>query len=130
MWLRVLEPVAAPVHFGTKLGLAMGTFRRLEHDEMDLVFSYNANGNNGAGVGGDGPAAAGGAGAGYKSEPKPMASEAQPRRSEDVYVREKVRVESADPNLISLYSKLGFLSHMLGQARKNLAAVMIEGPEL
>ena len=128
VWLRVLEPVAAPVHFGTKLGLAIGTFRRLEHDETDLIFSYNANGNNGAGVGGGGPAAAGGAG--YKSEPKPMASEPLPRQSEDVYVREKVRVESADPNLISLYSKLGFLSHMLGQARRNLAAVVIDGPEL
>ncbi|KAG5930540.1 hypothetical protein E4U53_002214 [Claviceps sorghi] len=44
----------------------------------------------------------------------------------DVYVREKVRVESADPSLISLASKLGQLGHMLGEARHNLAAVMGE----
>jgi hypothetical protein len=39
-------------------------------------------------------------------------------------VREKVRLDSADPSLISLYSKLGYLNNMLNQARWNLAAVM------
>ncbi|XP_044721380.1 rogdi leucine zipper containing protein [Hirsutella rhossiliensis] len=83
--LRALEPVDAPVHFGTKLGLAIGTVRRLEHDESDVVFRY---------------------------------------RPSEVYVREKVRIESADPSLISLHSKLGYLSHMLSQMRSNLAVVM------
>uniref|UniRef100_A0A8H7TUE2 Uncharacterized protein n=1 Tax=Bionectria ochroleuca TaxID=29856 RepID=A0A8H7TUE2_BIOOC len=48
----------------------------------------------------------------------------RPSRLEDVYVREKVRVESADPSLISLYSKLGHLNNVLDQARNNLTAVM------
>jgi outer membrane protein TolC len=47
----------------------------------------------------------------------------------DVYVREKVRVESADPSLLSLSSKLTALSHTLALARRNLAAVMGEEVE-
>ncbi|KAJ3498843.1 hypothetical protein NLG97_g818 [Lecanicillium saksenae] len=45
LWLRVLEPANAPVNFGVKLGLAIGTMRRLEHDEMDTVFNYSASGD-------------------------------------------------------------------------------------
>lgn len=97
-----------------KLGLAIGTVRRLEHDEMDTVFKYRP--------GGDGSAEPNRSSAGYAPEPRPDASDV--KAVEDVYVREKVRVESADPSLISLHSKLGFLSHMLGQTRRNLAAVM------
>ncbi|KAK4082535.1 hypothetical protein Purlil1_11193 [Purpureocillium lilacinum] len=123
--LRALEPAGAPVHFGTKLGLAIGTVRRLEHDEMDTVFRYRPAGDGSAeskhpsarhspdpsahGSVGSGSAAGGGGGG---------------DAVEQVYVREKVRIESADPSLISLYSKLGYLSHMLGQTRRNLAAVM------
>lgn len=115
LWLRALEPVHAPVHFGMKLGLAIGTVRRLEHDEMDMVFKYNPSGCEGAGS----------KRTSARHSPDSMkhgAKEQQPM--EEVYVREKVRIESADPSLISLYSKLGYLSHMLGQARRNLAAVM------
>lgn len=111
LWLRALEPADAPLHFGTKLGLAIGTLRRLEHDEMDVLFRYHPEGDG-------------------RCEPKRGSSSAgsgtakQPL--EEVYVREKVRIESADPSLISLYSKLRQLRHMLGSARHNLAAVMGE----
>lgn len=44
----------------------------------------------------------------------------------DVFVREKVRVESADPSLLSLAAKLTALGHVLNVARRNLAAVMGE----
>ncbi|KAG5978304.1 hypothetical protein E4U55_006277 [Claviceps digitariae] len=114
LWLRALEPADAPVHFGTKLGLAIGTLRRLEHDEMDLLFRYHPDGDG-------------------RCEPKTGAAPVRASTTNDpapdfldVYVREKVRIESADPSLISLASKLGQLSHMLGSARHNLAAVMGE----
>ncbi|KAK2593945.1 hypothetical protein QQS21_008352 [Conoideocrella luteorostrata] len=116
LWLRALEPAGVPVNFGLKLGLAIGTVRRLEHDEMDVVFRYNPDGD-----GGCEPKRGGGGGGAATGEP-PMSGKKQ--QTEDVYVREKVRIESADPSLISLHSKLGYLSHMLGQARHNLAAVM------
>lgn len=109
--LRVLELVDAPVHFGFKLGLAIGTVRRLEHDEMDLVFRFSPQGDGSTEL----------QSSNQRSKPKPPTS-SQP--SHEVYVREKVMVESADPSLISLYTKLGYLSHTLGQARHNLAAVM------
>ncbi|KAF4974974.1 hypothetical protein FZEAL_8185 [Fusarium zealandicum] len=116
LWLRVLEPVHAHVHFGTKLGLAIGTFRRLEHDEMDTVFRYNTRGSE---VGGSMRGSAR-----HTPEPRSSATDVDGKDIQDVYVREKVRVESADPSLISLHSKLGFLSHMLGQARRNLSEVL------
>lgn len=50
----------------------------------------------------------------------------QEKKQVDVYVREKVRVESADPSLLSLAAKLTALGHTLGLARRNLAAVMGE----
>ncbi|KAK7433248.1 hypothetical protein QQZ08_000184 [Neonectria magnoliae] len=117
LWLRVLEPVDAPVHFGTKLGLAIGTFRRLEHDEMDTIFKYNTKGSD---SGETRPHSA-------RHTPEPRSTPppfGSGRDIQEVYVREKVRVESADPSLISLHSKLGYLSHMLGQARRNLSIVM------
>jgi hypothetical protein len=46
--------------------------------------------------------------------------------SVNVYVREKVRVESADPSLLSLSAKLSALGHTLALARRNLAAVLGE----
>lgn len=112
LYLRALEPAHAPTTFGTKLGLAIGTVRRLEHDEMDLVFKYNPSGCESA----DSKRV----GARHHPEDRGRA----PTYLEEVYVREKVRVESADPSLISLYSKLGYLSHVLGQAKRNLAAVL------
>ncbi|TQW00628.1 hypothetical protein V2A60_001693 [Cordyceps javanica] len=124
LWLRVLEPANAPVHFGVKLGLAIGTMRRLEHDEMDTVFNYNPSGDGstlghkrGSGGGGSGPALSGKRGG------------KGPTAAEEVHVREKVRVVSADPSLISLFSKLGYLSHVLGQTRRNLAAVLGSFPQ-
>ncbi|KAF5642737.1 hypothetical protein F25303_6456 [Fusarium sp. NRRL 25303] len=116
LWLRALEPVHAHVHFGTKLGLAFGTVRRLEHDEMDTVFRYNTQGSN---IGGSKRG-----GARHTPEPGSSAAEVDSNDIQEVYVREKVRVESADPSLISIQSKLSYLSHMLGQARRNIAEVL------
>jgi hypothetical protein len=118
--LRALEPADVPVHFGMKLGLAIGTVRRLEHDEMDKVFSYSPGADD---VAHNHPGSA-------RHTPDPHSkSRAAEERASDVYVREKVRVESADPSLISLYSKLGYLSNQLAQARRNLAAVLGTGLE-
>jgi hypothetical protein len=118
--IRALEPVHAPVHFGTKLGLAIGTVRRLEHDEMDLIFRYKP------GTTADCPGAGG-----FSARHTPDSETRSQHHSqqadsgfEEVYVREKVRVDSADPSLISLYSKLGYLSNTLAQARRNLTAVI------
>lgn len=130
LWLRVLEPANAPVNFGVKLGLAIGTMRRLEHDEMDTVFHYTAAGDGstlGHKKGGSRPAIAPVGGpvlSGTRSR-NGLATET----AEQVHVREKVRVVSADPSLISLYSKLGYLSHVLGQTRRNLAAVLDSFPQ-
>lgn len=118
--IRALEPVHAPVHLGTRLGLAMGTLRRLEHDEMDTIFRWDPAGWEAADSKRDG--------ARHSGSPVPPSSQHTDQQSEEdleeVYVREKIRIESADPSLISLYSKLGFLSHMLAQARWNLTAVL------
>ncbi|EXM32068.1 RAVE subunit 2/Rogdi [Fusarium oxysporum f. sp. vasinfectum] len=116
LWLRALEPVHAHVHFGTKLGLAFGTVRRLEHDEMDTVFRYNTQGSS---IGGSKRGSAR-----HTPEPGSSAAEVDSNDIQEVYVREKVRVESADPSLISIQSKLSYLSHMLGQARRNIAEVL------
>ena len=122
LWLRVLEPSDAPVNFGFKLGLAIGTVRRLEHDEMDLVFRFHPAG--------DGSTEGNKKGApprlsGTKDDAASAAGSASQNEGEhDVYVREKIRIVSADPSLISLYSKLGYLGHMLSQTRRNLATVM------
>jgi hypothetical protein len=96
------------MHFGTKLGLAIGTVRRLEHDEMDMAFSYAPNTDVDEKDGGN------------------LGKTKAQQHTTDVFVREKVRVESADPNLMSLYAKLGSLGHTLALSRQNLAAVMGE----
>ncbi|KAI1379906.1 RAVE subunit 2/Rogdi [Hypoxylon crocopeplum] len=118
LYLRALEPADAPVNFGTKLALAIGTTRRLEHDEADRVFVYQCDEESH--FEGSSPhtslsaaterAAAGEGGKGT--------------RDVEVYVREKVRVESPDPSLLSLSAKLSALGNTLGLARRNLAAVM------
>jgi len=120
LWLRTLEPADAPVHFGMKFALAIGTARRLEHDEADQVFVYEGpnilgsdEGSDRKGTGQDG--AGGGTGTGL-----------QRQGTTQVHVREKIRVETADPNLLSLSAKLGALGHTLPLARMNLAAVMGE----
>lgn len=124
LWLRVLEPANAPVHFGVKLGLAIGTMRRLEHDEMDTAFNYNPSGD-GSTLGHK--KGNGGGGSGLVLSRK--RGEKGQAATEEVHVREKVRVVSADPSLISLFSKLGFLNHVLGQTRRNLAAVLGSFPQ-
>lgn len=118
LWLRALEPVNTSHYFGTKLGLAIGAFRHLEHDEMDTVFKWNPAGTKATDYHGN--MTQHGKGPSGKVDSQPS----QDIHTEEVYVREKVRVESADPSLISLHAKLGFLSHMLAQARRNLAIVM------
>jgi hypothetical protein len=50
-------------------------------------------------------------------------------RGNEVKVREKVRVESADPSLMSAMAKLGALEHTVGMARKCLSIVMGEEME-
>ncbi|KAI1803474.1 RAVE subunit 2/Rogdi [Daldinia bambusicola] len=154
LYLRALEPADAPVNFGTKLALAIGTTRRLEHDEADRVFVYRCDeearvdggGSSGAGASsssspehhyhhhhhhntgsrGGGGNISSGSNSNSTSE---GSNEADKRKEVEVYVREKVRVESADPSLLSLSAKLGALSNTLGLARRNLAAVMGEDLE-
>ncbi|KAI1761502.1 RAVE subunit 2/Rogdi [Hypoxylon sp. FL1150] len=109
LYLRALEPADAPVNFGTKLALAIGTTRRLEHDEADKVFNYRCDDES------------------YIEGAE--AHETARGKELEVYVREKVRVESADPSLLSLSAKLSALSNTLSLARRNLAAVMGEEVE-
>ena len=49
-------------------------------------------------------------------------------RGQEVRVREKIRVESQDPSLMSVMAKLSALEHGVGVARRSLAIVM-EGDE-
>ncbi|KAL5606381.1 hypothetical protein BROUX41_002798 [Berkeleyomyces rouxiae] len=110
LWLRALEPANAPVFFGTKIGLAIGTVRRLEHDEMDKLFKYTFNR--------DEPTVQT-VGAGHKQLTLLSGSKAA-----EVFVREKIRVESADPSLMSLQAKISSLHHTIIALRQNLSIVM------
>jgi hypothetical protein len=47
-------------------------------------------------------------------------------RGKEVKVREKVRIESADPSLLSAMAKLAALGHNVGMSRKCLSIVMGE----
>ena len=119
LWLRSLEPADAPVNFGTKLALAIGTTRRLEHDEAEKVFGFCCREQPEEGHEGE------------TRERSPIKGSAplsgiRDRNEVEVFVREKVRVETGDPSLLSLSAKLGALSHTLRVARRNLAAVMGE----
>ncbi|KAI3390946.1 hypothetical protein diail_8320 [Diaporthe ilicicola] len=128
LWLRTLEPADAPVNLGMKFALAIGTTRRLEHDEAEQVFMYTypegaapefpSRGNNGGGASGPGQKNIGKDNNNTKQDSCEI--EAQ------VFVREKVRVESADPALMSLGTKLAALATTLAMARGNLATVMGE----
>ncbi|KAF6803940.1 37S ribosomal protein Rsm22 [Colletotrichum musicola] len=124
LWLRALEPVDAPQHFGTKLGLALGTVRRLEHDEMDrpfrFAYSHVTDGGEKHKHGAAHPRSG-------SSSVSGLGTPSSNGEANEVFVREKVRVESLpDPNLMSLSSKLIALGHTLAGARRNLAAVMGE----
>lgn len=111
LWLRALEPADAPVNLGMKFALALGTTRRLEHDEAEQTFTYCCE---------DGKAV------GLHPPVDGQASSSMEDGPASVFVREKIRVESADPSLLSLSAKLLALSHSLVVARRNLAAVMGE----
>ena len=50
-------------------------------------------------------------------------------RGNEVKVREKIRVESADPSLMAAMAKLAALEHSVGMARKCLSIVMGEEME-
>ncbi|RYP74033.1 hypothetical protein DL771_003222 [Monosporascus sp. 5C6A] len=151
LYVRALEPADAPMNFGAKLAFAIGTARRIEHDEAERVFRYACDDESRPGGGGDGAAtpssstttsitgigtgAAGsgkghgsGGGDGDRGSVQDDGEEETRRKRHlvDVYVREKVRVESPDPSLLSLSAKLGALSNTLALARRNLAAVMGE----
>lgn len=119
LWLRALEPVGVPINFGMKFALALGTTRRIEHDEADKVFTYSCEDGTARGLHPPQPA---GSAASDVVEPNPDGPA-------EVYVREKIRIESADPSLMSLSAKLGALNHTLLLARQNLAAVMGEEVE-
>ncbi len=119
LWLRSLESADAPVNFGTKLALVIGTTRRLEHDEADRIFGFCCGEQHEQARDGSSRAAS------PTKDPVPL-SGSRDRKEIEVFVREKVRVETADPSLLSLSAKLAALSHTLGVARRNLAAVMGE----
>lgn len=51
-------------------------------------------------------------------------------QGQNVRVKEKVRVESADPSLMSVMAKLAALDHTVGMARKCLSVVMGEDMEM
>ncbi|KAI9904183.1 hypothetical protein N3K66_000712 [Trichothecium roseum] len=118
LWLRALEPAHAPVHLGMKLGLAIGTVRRLEHDEMDTIFKFNPAGSNETSDYNRGSARHSPGSSSLHRIPSGQGP------AEEVLVREKVRIESADPSLISLHSKLVYLRIVLGQARRNLSVLL------
>lgn len=111
-----------------KFALAIGTTRRLEHDEADQVFMYTypegsapelpSRGHNGGGH--SAPGQKNTSKDNNSSEDNKSGIEAQ------VFVREKVRVESADPALMSLGTKLAALAKTLSMARGNLATVLGE----
>ncbi|KAK3290275.1 RAVE subunit 2/Rogdi [Chaetomium fimeti] len=165
LWLRSLEPADAPLNFGTKLALAIGTARRLEHDESEKVFGYCCSGEDhhhnhqphmSPPLAPALPAISPAPLAKIPSReapapapapapvPAPMgqalvplsgtrdgssSSSKKANKAVDVFVREKVRVESADPSLMSLSAKLSALGHTLAVARRNLAAVLGEEVE-
>ncbi|KAI8948357.1 RAVE subunit 2/Rogdi [Xylaria longipes] len=128
--LRALEPADAPVNLGIKLALAIGTARRLEHDEAEKVFTYRHHESDpsisqtGPGQGQSYPTRGLRGSAGKNGSPG--SDHGGGGEVEKVYVREKVRVESADPCLLSMSTKLSALSNALGMARRNLAAVIGE----
>ncbi|KAH8662412.1 RAVE subunit 2/Rogdi [Xylariales sp. PMI_506] len=144
LYLRCLEPADAPVSMSTKLALAIGTARRLEHDEADRVFAYCPEGADeevtpphphtrpGVGVAAAPPVGGGlRRGSSYNNNLNARGGGMGKGRGTEtqVYVREKVRVESADPSLMSLSAKLGALAHTLSMARRNLGTVMGEDVE-
>jgi len=130
VYIRALEPADAPMNFGAKLAFAIGTARRLEHDEADKVFWYvcdHESRPDGSPVEGTtGSSGSASAVIAAARSPGTKTKKTQVRDKVDVYVREKVKVESADPSLLAMSTKLTALANTLALARRNLAAVMGE----
>jgi hypothetical protein len=105
---RTLEDAKKEMDFGTKLAFAIGAQRRLEHDEMEDVFCLP---RPSGGVPMDRSVDSSGSGGGNERQFR---------------VLEKVRVDSADPSLMSAMAKVGVLEREVGLARSGLAAVMGE----
>ena len=129
--IRVLEPSHAPVALGTKLGLAIGTVRRVEHDETDKVFDYVHHASDPLDLPPIPPHPA----RDPEEEPPKEGKRGEvrmtrtPERITDgeytpVLVREKVRVETADPKLMSLLAKLNSLRVTLGRVETNLGEIL------
>ncbi|KAK8428346.1 RAVE subunit 2/Rogdi [Phyllosticta citricarpa] len=102
--------------FGIRRALAgaLGVSSAPAHDEADKVFDY-------------GPVPA----RPTSSSNNDTENEARPPKmvTRQVKVREKVRVESQDPNLIAAMAKLNALEHHLALSRKALDIVMGREPE-
>lgn len=97
--VRIVEDANMPQNIGTKLAFAIGAKRALEHDEMDGVFTI------------------------------PKLAGAPSQGGREVRVKEKVRVESGDPSLMSLLAKLSAVEHSVAQARYALKVVMEDDSE-
>jgi hypothetical protein len=95
---------------------------------MDVVFKYNPAGCEYADSKRVGARHNPSHSHGSSPGPSSQIATGSSQRLENVYVREKVRVESADPSLISLYSKLGYLNNVLALARRNLEVAMGKEP--
>ncbi|KAK8155063.1 RAVE subunit 2/Rogdi [Phyllosticta citrichinensis] len=122
--LRTLEPYDATSPdstsiFGIRRAIAgaLGVSSSPAHDEADKVFDYgplpvrpssNSSNNDSEGE--------------REARPPKMVTR-------QVKVREKVRVESQDPNLIAATAKLNALEHHLALSRKALDIVMGREPE-
>lgn len=135
--IRVLEPSHAPVALGTKLGLAIGTVRRVEHDETEKVFDYVHHASDpldrppipphpARDLDEEPPSEGRNRGKGARGE---VAMTGSPERiTEGVYtpvvVREKVRVETADPKLMSLLAKLNSLRVTVARVEANLGEIL------
>ena len=131
LWIRILEPVDAPVHLGTKLGLAIGTVRRLEHDETGLIFDYvlNKKSSTEKNTKPNLPPRSPGDPIPPQVKNSPASSSGStegivPGEYTPIHVREKVRVETADPKLMSLSAKLNSVKATLSRVEANIEAVL------
>ncbi|KAK8230489.1 RAVE subunit 2/Rogdi [Phyllosticta capitalensis] len=130
--LRTLEPHDPASSsdnsiFGFRRALAgaLGVSTAPAHDEADKVFDYGPvpvhrpSSSNSGSANGNGEGEGDGDGSGARTK----------MVTRQVKVREKVRVESQDPNLIAAMAKLNALEHHLALSRKALDIVMGREPE-
>lgn len=129
--IRSLEPAHAPVALGTKLGLAIGAVRRIEHDEAGAVFDYVHHASDpldrppipphpARGPEDPPPETPHRGGVVMTSTPERIT----PGQYTPVVVREKVRVETGDPKLMSLLAKLNSLGATLARVEENLGVIL------